>query len=90
MEKSNLASKLTGVEEHGNWRLPRTDHSGPKMHGARNCGMLAASQYCLGTLRGSESADESALLTTNDGNLSEPTVAPEWLITEPGTKTLSV
>ena len=45
----SLASKLRG---ESNRALPRTDHSEPKMHGVRNCGVLAVSQCCFGTLRG--------------------------------------
>ena len=50
--KSNLTSKLPGVEEQGKRTLPRADHSEPKMHGVCNCGVLAASQCCFGTFKG--------------------------------------
>jgi hypothetical protein len=46
------SDKLTGVERAWQTELSRTDHSEPKVHGVHNCGVLTASQYCFGTLRG--------------------------------------
>jgi hypothetical protein len=52
--KSKSGQQITGrLKSKVNGRCSGLTNSEPKMHGVCNCGVLAASQCCFGTLRGS-------------------------------------
>jgi hypothetical protein len=80
--KSNLVSKLPGVQEQCKRTLPRTDYSEPKMHGVCNCGGARCLSMLLWDFKGVRRAPARV---PADHQRWEPVRAygdPEWLITE--------